>query len=370
MSPGAAEQVHQAVVHQTVVTADLQQTGIVIPNQGAAIADEQEPEGLQEIESEMSAAIYNGTKLEEDMDVDAHLSSIRNITVNIPVLQRTAADGGGTDLRPVAHGGKAIPFLMTTLEPTAAAAMQRMDGATLDKQLNVAVFEIPDDAAEIWKKYTECTYSELENAIRRMLTDEMSVAMVSETVKNQYQEEGERGARYIERVDRMARRLGSNYNERETIKDIIDGLHDTINPKLNKKLKSSHPAGIQSLKGRISDLIATETNTISKLKTKVAGHETVLITLANELKERKEKGVYWGSRSARAEDVHFVDAAEDDRLALREAQLEKRARELDEREKEIDAKSEGCEVNTVGGAAPSADSGAPPWDAATGGKGD
>ena len=92
MSPGAAEQVHQAVVHQAVVTADLQQTGIVIPNQGAAIADEQEPEGSQEIESEMTAAIYNGTKLEEDMDVDAHLSSITNIMVNIAALHRAAVN--------------------------------------------------------------------------------------------------------------------------------------------------------------------------------------------------------------------------------------------------------------------------------------
>jgi hypothetical protein len=178
LQEAGVEQQQQAIQPQQAAQAEPEEEEVA---EEAAVEEEEEEEeeALQQnpAEEEMASAVYAGIKLEEDMDVNEHLGSINNLLVNISSVQLVG--GHGIDKRSTADGGKAIPYLLTTLENGVAATLQNMDGATPEEQLNVAVYKIPDDNAPTYKRFSLCTYQEIEHAIRRMLSDEMTVAIVT-----------------------------------------------------------------------------------------------------------------------------------------------------------------------------------------------
>ena len=112
--------------------------------------------------------MYIGAKLDYGGDAKLHFSSIRDAMENVTsCLVKDGPDKGKLD---AAAGGKAIKFMFTSLEPSLAADIKEHEGPGDEQKLQAQVWEVPDTKAAIYKKASECTLEELENAITRKIT--------------------------------------------------------------------------------------------------------------------------------------------------------------------------------------------------------
>ena len=118
----------------------------------------------------MAGVVYTGDLLGPGEMPNSHLVRVENLM---------GSDNTGRFHYPAGHaaagtfdgraGSRACQFLMTSLEADMAADLQEKDGAVADDdhQLQVQAYAVPDDAPQIFERFSACTFNQLKTVLRR-----------------------------------------------------------------------------------------------------------------------------------------------------------------------------------------------------------
>ena len=272
----------------------------------------------------MSSFAYTDDKLQAgDPNTAAHFLNARNLMESAPLQTFVyPADFGGPnanaaqmalrgtlDMRP---GGKAVKFLMTTIDKDLAADAQLKNGAAANdnEQLQVQAHAIPDVAPEQYEPFANASLDQVENYFKRKALESATVDTLISALKGEHLVPGEDLGKWFDVRCRDYRPMQGQVSLREFYQFLEDLLptDDDLHPLLEKDRRCP-----KSLSGIASDLGSVST-AVARAK---------LIKGQSDLeKAARQKGIkgqqWWTSGSKRSAGINAVE----DELAARMARLE------------------------------------------------
>ena len=169
----------------------------------------------------MTQVQWTGDRLEPGDNPDSHFARVEDVlgldstdSFVYPNDYADAALRGTLDTRP---GSRSIRLFMLSLDQDLAADLRAKDGLTADaeNQLQVQAFAVPDVAATVFRRFSQCSMEELKNALRRAALSSETVDTLITEFEGQIFEPGDDLSRWFDARDREYRRLRGQLSMRE-----------------------------------------------------------------------------------------------------------------------------------------------------------
>ena len=186
-------------------------------------------------------------------------------------------------------GPRACQFLMTSLEADMAADLQEKDVAVADDdhQLQVQAYAVPDVAAQVFERFSACTFNQLKTVLRRNAMGSATVdSLITELEGEVYEPSEDLGAWFNE-PQRQYRQITGQMSVRDFKKTLAKLLPDASwhHPKVRKLEKRA-----VSLQECMEDITSEKMATI---KSKIIEGKSKLATAAKKAQLRVQ--VWWVS---------------------------------------------------------------------------
>ena len=238
----------------------------------------------------MAGVVYTGDLLGPGEMPNSHLVRVENLigsdNTDRFVYPAGHATAGAFDGR---AGSRACQFLMTSLEADMAADLQEKDGAVAndDHQLQVQAYAVPDEAAQVFERFSRCTFNQLKTVLRRNAMGSATVdSLITELEGEVYEPSEDLGAWFNER-QRQFRQITGQMSVRDFKKTLAKLLPDASWHHLKVRKLEKRAVSLQECMEEITS------KKMASIKSKIIEGKSKLASAAKKAGLRGQ--VWWSS---------------------------------------------------------------------------